>query len=84
MLESMGKVDLGGIDSAQFSRAITKALNMQIHAISPEIAYRAYSPGFAHGDPADRLIAATALHYNAPLITKDRALRNVPGLQAIW
>lgn len=36
------------------------------------------------GDPADRLIAATALSLNAPLVTKDERLRHSPLLQTLW
>ena len=31
-------------------------------------------PGAFHGDPADRLIAATARHHDAELMTVDRAI----------
>lgn len=34
-------------------------------------------------DPWDRLIAATSLHLNLPLITRDETLREI-GLQVIW
>lgn len=37
-----------------------------------------------HGDPADRIIAATAISLNAPLVTKDRALRGFAPLATIW
>jgi len=34
-------------------------------------------------DPWDRLIAATSMHLNFPLITRDETLREV-GLEVIW
>ena len=37
-----------------------------------------------HPDPADRFIAATALHYKAPLVTKDNLLQSLPWLQTVW
>jgi PIN domain nuclease of toxin-antitoxin system len=39
-----------------------------------------------HGDPADRLIAATAIEHNSPLATLDGLLieTNIPGLQTIF
>ncbi|CAN5878010.1 hypothetical protein BH23ACT12_BH23ACT12_22560 [soil metagenome] len=37
-----------------------------------------------HGDPADRMIAATALHLQVPLITKDARLRNFARLATVW
>lgn len=36
------------------------------------------------GDPADRMIIATALSLRAPLVTKDRSLRAFPGVRTIW
>ncbi|GAM10164.1 ribonuclease VapC22 [Geobacter sp. OR-1] len=41
-------------------------------------------PEFPHADPADRIIAATALSLGAPLVTKDDKLRNYPHLKTIW
>ncbi len=41
-----------------------------------EIALKAsLLPGELHGDPADRLLAATARKLNLTLVTRDRALR---------
>lgn len=37
-----------------------------------------------HGDPADRIIAATAMSLESPLVTKDRLLRNFAPLTTIW
>ena len=40
--------------------------------LTPEIAIDAsYLPGTAHGDPADRLLIATARHIGAAIITRD-------------
>ena len=41
-------------------------------------------PDFPHADPADRIIAATALSLGAALVTKDDKLRNYPHLKTIW
>ena len=48
------------------------------------IAVLAQSEEFRHGDPADRLIAATAIAHGAPLVTADAKLRRVKGLRVIW
>jgi PIN domain nuclease of toxin-antitoxin system len=45
---------------------------------------RAQDAAFQHGDPADRLIAATALVHGAVLISADRQLAQVRGLQLLW
>ena len=39
---------------------------------------------YAIPERGDRLIAATALELGIPLITKDSALSNIPGLETIW
>lgn len=36
------------------------------------------------GDPADRIIVATALSLTAPLITADKKLRMHKGLNTVW
>lgn len=41
-------------------------------------------PDFPHADPADRIIAATALSLGAGLVTKDEKLRHYPHLKTIW
>lgn len=41
-------------------------------------------PDFPHADPADRMIAATALSLGAKLVTKDAKLRNYPHVKTIW
>jgi PIN domain nuclease of toxin-antitoxin system len=37
-----------------------------------------------HDDPADRFIVATALQCNAPLVTKDRAIRSSKLVAVVW
>ena len=37
-----------------------------------------------HADPADRIIIATAHSLGAPIITKDKRLRNYPHIITIW
>lgn len=37
-----------------------------------------------NGDPADRIIVATALTHRAPLVSADRNLRHCGSLEVIW
>lgn len=37
-----------------------------------------------HDDPADRIIVATALSLDAPVVTKDRRMHGHPEVAAIW
>jgi PIN domain nuclease of toxin-antitoxin system len=43
--------------------------------LTPEIAIHAsFLPGNLHGDPADRIIIATARHLGVPVVTRDRQI----------
>lgn len=55
--------------------------------LTPQIATTAVAlPSSFPGDPADRLIYATAIEHGLQLITKDKSLRNHPHPQpiALW
>jgi PIN domain nuclease of toxin-antitoxin system len=43
-----------------------------------------FLPGPLHADPADRIIIATALMRDIPIVTKDRKIRDYPRVQSIW
>jgi PIN domain nuclease of toxin-antitoxin system len=63
---------------------IIDSLGLAILPLTPSIAALAESGIVAHGDPGDRLIAATAIAHQAALITADEKLRSTPGLRYIW
>jgi PIN domain nuclease of toxin-antitoxin system len=52
--------------------------------ITPAIAMQAYDMGEFHGDPADRLIAATAICHGLELVTKDGRLHACRKLTCVW
>ena len=50
-------------------------------ALTPDIAINAaYLPGDMHGDPADRLLVATARSLNVPILTGDARIISYAGL----
>jgi len=58
---------------------------LTIHPVTGDIAERAGGLGDAFpGEPADRIIAATALVLDAALITHDTKLIEVPNLETVW
>ena len=60
---------------ARFINLFLQARNIAVKSISPEIAELSVNLGEEIGkDPADRLIAATAIVYNARLVTADHSL----------
>jgi PIN domain nuclease of toxin-antitoxin system len=58
---------------------------LRVEPVSAEIAALAGSlPDPMHGDPADRLIAATASVLGVPLVTGDEKLRAYREIETIW
>lgn len=70
--------------SVSYMEDIVMSLGLYILPLTPAIAGLAESGIITHGDPGDRLIAATAITHQAPLITADEKLHAVPGLHCIW
>ena len=83
MLAAKGRITLP-IPPEEFLRDLVTALALQVLPITPFIAALAQSPLFPQRDPADRLIGATALQFQAPLVTADLDLATVAGLNVIW
>ncbi len=58
---------------------------VELLPLTPEIALAAGGAVLElHGDPADRMIAATALAHRARLVTKDERLRALRTLDTVW
>jgi len=65
----------------------TLASRAQIVPVSPEIAWLAATLRWAHRDPSDRQIVATALLHAAPLVTADQGIARAAsdlGLTVVW
>lgn len=61
------------------------ASRVMVEPITPEIAALAVQlPSGFPKDPADRLIAATAMVEGAPLVTADVRIRGAKVVQTIW
>jgi PIN domain nuclease of toxin-antitoxin system len=71
-------------DAREFLETMVRSRGLRVFPITAEIAALADSDAMPRGDPADRLIAATAITHGAPLVTKDKQLAKVPGLRTIW
>ena len=72
-------------DTAGFINLVLQSRNFHIQAITPEIAELSVNFGSEiNNDPADRLIAATSILSNAPVITADRNLREATIVSTIW
>lgn len=66
----------------EWLRTALDSPRLSVLPLTAEIAARSeYLP--MHGDPADRLIAATAMEYDCPLATADKLLVALPMLKTI-
>jgi len=74
MLVNKGRLTLDR-DVGEWVNAAVSIPGIRVEPITPEIAVASTRlPGNIHPDPADRLIAATARHLGALLITDDQLL----------
>lgn len=74
MLHAKGRVQLS-LDLTQWVHQALGAAGTRLVPLEPEIAIESTRlPGAFHGDPADRLLVATARVLGASLLTRDRAI----------
>lgn len=74
MLVAKGRLQLAQ-DVQQWVDAVLGLPGLGLAALEPAIAIASSRlPGALHGDPADRMIAATARHHDALLVTADEKL----------
>jgi PIN domain nuclease of toxin-antitoxin system len=81
MLVARGRLDPGA-DAASFCRLAIRARDIAVLPITAEIAARSVALAI-RGDPADRLIAATAIEHRAVLVTTDAHLLSCAELRAV-
>ena len=66
-------------------RRFIQANGWQVADIDLRTMEEAYSlPEFPHGDPADRIIIATARALQCPVVTADKRIRDYPHAETIW
>jgi PIN domain nuclease of toxin-antitoxin system len=59
--------------------------HVELLALTPAVAVKAASfPSTFPGDPADRLVVATAMIESAILITKDDRIRRSGAVETVW
>lgn len=73
------------MDSRTFLELLLQANRTAVQGITGEIANVAAGlPAEVSRDPADRLIAATAIVRGARLVTADGKLREAGGVETVW
>ena len=73
------------LPASGFINLLLRARNFHVQAITPEIAELSVNFGSEiSNDPADRLIAASSVLMNAPVVTADQNLRDSTMVETVW
>ncbi len=79
-----GRIEVG-VPPNEWVEIAASLPGLAVAPVDQDIAWLAGSGSLGlHGDPADRIIAATALIHRARLITKDARLQAHAELNTIW
>lgn len=82
--EARGRIDLDRPALLWLQEALALP-RVELIPLTPAIAVRASRFGRDFpGDPADRVIVATALLESATLVTRDKKIREYPGVDTVW
>jgi PIN domain nuclease of toxin-antitoxin system len=83
MLAARGRIELDR-DPATWMEDALRSANIELLPLTPPVAVVSAQLGAFHGDPADRLIVATALTHGAVLITKNEKIRQADVVKTVW
>lgn len=83
MLTKKGRLQLAIAPEAFLHRA-ERLSYVRFAAVDNGVARRSVQLPDIHGDPADRLILATAQQLGCPLVSKDRRFSDYPDAAIIW
>lgn len=78
-----GKLDLG-IAVDEFARRVETSGVVELVPVDTALWLRSLALPWDHRDPADRVIVATALLLDVPVLTKDAALQAFDGVETVW
>ncbi|MBN1612395.1 MAG: type II toxin-antitoxin system VapC family toxin [Polyangiaceae bacterium] len=78
-----GKLELP-ISIEELARRLERAHVVELLPVDTSTWLRSLSLPWDHGDPADRVIVATALIRGVPLLTKDATLHAFKEVNCVW
>lgn len=84
MMVARGWIEIKMTAEQWLDYAIRKT-GLRVLELSSKVAVESCElPGDFHGDPADRIIVATARVHGATVVTKDKKILTYPHVKAIW
>jgi PIN domain nuclease of toxin-antitoxin system len=84
MMVARGRIEIKMTSEQWLDYAIRKT-GLRVLELTPKVAVESCElPGDFHGDPADRIIVATARVNRATLVTKDQKILKYPHVKSIW
>lgn len=81
MLAKKGRIELS-VAAEEYLRAIQR--NYPLLTITSEIASLAVDLNPPQGDPFDRIIVASAMHHELPLLTRDKNISASGLVRTVW
>jgi|SRR4029079_1538839 len=78
-----GKLELP-LSVEELARRIAQTGVVELLPVDTTTWLRSLALPWDHADPADRVIVATALIKDVPLLTKDSLMRAFPGVKCVW
>lgn len=78
-----GKLELG-LSIAEFTRRIQKSGIIELLPVNTATWLRSLELAWDHRDPADRVIVATAILQDLPLVTADTEIHRFDGISCVW
>lgn len=83
LLEARGRIEFPCPLLTWFADAFSVP-HIQLLPLTPEIAVATTKLDLPHNDPADRIVAATALVHGYPLVTADGKIRTSTMIETVW
>lgn len=78
-----GQLELG-VSVDELARRVARSKAVEVVPVDTDLWLASVALEWEHRDPADRVIAATALQRNVPLLTKDQILHDWGGVRCVW
>jgi PIN domain nuclease of toxin-antitoxin system len=84
MSVARGRIEIKMTAEQWLDYAVHKT-GLRVLELTPKVAVESCElPGNFHGDPADRIIVATARVNGATLVTRDQKMLGYPHVKSIW